>query len=87
MPTISAFFGILIRMYYKEEHGVPHFHAEYQERQATFTFGGIMLVGELGSRTAVRLVREWATAHTEALEANWERARRGEPLERIAPLE
>lgn len=32
-PTISAFFGILIRMYYKE-HGIPHFHAEYQ---ATFS--------------------------------------------------
>ena len=29
VPTISTFFGIVIRMYY-QEHGVPHFHAEYQ---------------------------------------------------------
>lgn len=69
MPTISAFFGILIRMY-KEEHSVPHFHAEYQGLQATFTFDGVQLVGHLGSRTAIRLVREWAVAHTEELEAN-----------------
>lgn len=86
MPTISAFFGILVRMYYKE-HGIQHFHAEYQGLQATFKFDGALLAGDLGSRTATRLVREWAKAHTEELEANWERARRGEPLERIAPLE
>jgi hypothetical protein len=86
MPTISAFFGILIHMYYKE-HGIPHFHAEYQGQQATFTFDGAALAGDLRSRTAIRLVREWAAAHTEELESNWERANQGEALERIAPLE
>lgn len=86
MPTISIFFGIVIRMYYRE-HGIPHFHAEYQGRQATFTLEGAVLAGDLGSRTALRLVREWAQAHTGELEANWERARSGEPLERVAPLE
>jgi hypothetical protein len=29
MPVISTFFGIEIRMFYRE-HGLPHFHAEYQ---------------------------------------------------------
>jgi hypothetical protein len=29
MPVISTFFGIVIRMFYRE-HGLPHFHAEYQ---------------------------------------------------------
>jgi hypothetical protein len=34
MPTISEFFGIIIRMYY-DEHNPPHFHAYYAEhRQA-----------------------------------------------------
>lgn len=73
-------------MYY-QEHGVPHFHAEYQGQQATYTFDGAWIAGDLGSRTAARLVRNWTQAHTEELLANWERARRGEPLERIAPLE
>ncbi|MGV8038563.1 MAG: DUF4160 domain-containing protein [Thermoanaerobaculaceae bacterium] len=34
MPTISEFFGIVIRMYY-EEHGVPHFHAYYSGDEAS----------------------------------------------------
>ena len=39
MPVISIFFGIVIRMFYRE-HGVAHFHAEYQGEQATFTSTG-----------------------------------------------
>jgi hypothetical protein len=33
MPTISAFYGILIRMYW-DEHGPPHFHALYADYEA-----------------------------------------------------
>jgi len=39
MPVIATFFGIVIRMFYRE-HGVIHFHAEYQGEQATFTLDG-----------------------------------------------
>lgn len=72
-------------MFYRE-HGIGHFHAEYQGQQATFTFDGTLLAGEI-PRTAQKLVREWAMAHTLELEADWERARSGQPLERIEPLE
>lgn len=48
MPVISTFFGIVIRMYYKE-HGVSHFHAEYQGQLATFTFNGALLAGAIQS--------------------------------------
>jgi hypothetical protein len=51
MPAISTFFGIVIRMYYRE-HGIPH-----------------------------------GLAHIGDLEANWNHARIGDPLERIAPLD
>ncbi len=87
MPIISTFYGIVIRMYYREEHAVPHFHAEYQGQQATFTFDGEPLAGRIRSRTALRLIREWATAHGDELDANWEKARAAEPLERIPPLD
>lgn len=30
MPTISMFFGLIIRMYYKD-HIPPHIHVEYQD--------------------------------------------------------
>lgn len=86
MPVISMFYGIVIRMFYRE-HGVAHSHAEYQGQQATFTFDGKGLAGALRSRTALRLIEEWATLNREALEANWHRMERGEPLEKIEPLD
>ena len=86
MPVVSVFFGIVIRMFYRE-HGVAHFHAEHQGQQATFTLDGEILAGMLSSRTARRLIKEWATAHRDELQANWSRLMEGEALERIAPLE
>ncbi|HVE91862.1 MAG TPA: DUF4160 domain-containing protein [Actinomycetota bacterium] len=86
MPIISTFYGIIIRMYYRE-HGPPHFHAEYQGQQATFTFDGALHAGSLRSRTALRLIREWALANEPALTSNWNRARASERLERIEPLD
>ncbi len=73
-------------MFYRE-HGVAHFHAEYQGQQATFTLEGKLFAGALSSRTARRLIKEWAVAHRTELQANWDRLQEGEALERIAPLE
>ena len=85
MPVIATFFGIVVRMFYRE-HGVGHFHAEYQGQQATFTFAGEPLAGHIQSRVAVRLIKEWAHGHGPELQANWERMKAGEPLEKIPPL-
>jgi hypothetical protein len=38
MPTISTFYGILIRMFFSD-HAPPHFHARYGELEATIDFG------------------------------------------------
>ncbi|MFH1613213.1 MAG: DUF4160 domain-containing protein [bacterium] len=35
MPIIAKFYGILIKMYFKE-HGIPHFHAIYGEYNGVF---------------------------------------------------
>jgi len=86
VPVISVFFGIVIRMFYRE-HGVPHFHAEYQGQQATFTFDGQVLAGAIRSRTALRLIEEWANSRRSELVANWDRVRVGAPLEKIEPLD
>ncbi|MFN8526162.1 MAG: DUF4160 domain-containing protein [Chloroflexota bacterium] len=86
MPIVSVFFGIVIRMFYRE-HGVGHFHAEYHGEIASFTFDGRLLAGTIRSRTARRLIEEWASQHRFELERNWRRALAGEPLERIEPLE
>jgi hypothetical protein len=66
MPTISAFYGILIRMFFND-HPPPHFHARYGEFEATVDLGTLELVrGELPHR-ALNLVQEWATIHRDEL--------------------
>ena len=49
-------------------------------------FDGRMIQGNLTSRTAQRLSREWASQHREELEHNWYKAREGKTLDRIVPL-
>jgi len=68
MPYISMFFGIIIRMFYND-HPPSHFHAEYQGQRGIFDFDGNMTQGNLTSRTAQRLIREWASQHREELGA------------------
>jgi hypothetical protein len=47
MPTISAFYGILIKMFFND-YGPPHFHAEYVEFKATIDIRHLrVLEGEL----------------------------------------
>ena len=69
MPTLSSFYGIMIRMYYRD-HEPAHFHAEYQGQQGKFDFSGTLMAGAFRSRTALRLIREWALLHRAELEVN-----------------
>lgn len=85
MPTISQFYGIVIRMYY-DDHAPPHFHAYYGDRSAIVSIDGTqVLAGKLPKRV-LALVAEWAVAHRNELSQNWERAAAHEPLSPIDPL-
>ncbi len=86
MPEISRFFGIVIRMYY-DEHNPPHFHAEYQGNKAVFDLNGNMTNGDLRSRTARKLVREWVDLHSDEIAQNWELAMSDKELRKIDPLD
>lgn len=72
-------------MFYND-HGPAHFHAEYQGERASFDFEGNVIDGQMRSRTARQLVKEWADLHRPELEEDWQRAREGRPLEYIEPL-
>ena len=87
MPTISMFYGIVIRMYCgSSEHRPPHIHAYYQDYKASVDLAtGEIIVGELPRRQA-RLVAAWVELHREELSADWELASRGELPFRIEPL-
>lgn len=86
MPILSVFFGIVIRMFYRE-HEPAHFHAEHQGQQGKFDFDGRMTVGNIHSPTALRLIRDWASLHRRELQANWESMKAGRPLDKIEPLQ
>jgi hypothetical protein len=49
-------------------------------------FNGNILRGDLRSRTALRLVREWIDLHVDGLSGNRELARAGRSIKEIAPL-
>lgn len=86
MPRISAFYEIVIYMYWDEaDHPVAHFHAHHAGGRASVTVDGAVLAGDLEPR-ALAFVREWASLHREELRENWERARDSEPLLPIEPL-
>jgi hypothetical protein len=86
MPIISIFFGIVIRMFYRE-HEPAHFHAEYQGQQAKFDFEGEVIARDITSKTARQLIKEWASKNRANLEANWQNMKAGKTLERIEPLQ
>ncbi len=85
MPEISRFLGIVIGMFYSE-HGVAHFHAVYGEHEISVEIESGTIHGEFPER-ALRLVLEWANLHKQELIENWQLARQGQPLKRVAPLE
>lgn len=85
MPEISRFLGIVIGMFYSE-HGVAHFHAVYGEHEISVEIETDAVHGEFPAR-ALKLVLEWRSVHKQELLDNWQLARRGQPLKRVAPLE
>jgi len=55
VPTISTFFGIVIRMYY-DDHGPPHFHAYYGEDMALISLETLEVLQGRLPRRAMSLV-------------------------------
>lgn len=85
MPTISMFYGILIRMFNTSERNSPHFHAMYQGHEAIFNMEGELTNGEMPKKQ-LKLISAWTELHKDELLANWELAINGQPLYKIDPL-
>ena len=86
MPTISMFFGIIIRMYFPpKEHDPPHIHAEYQGHEAKFSIADAEKIGDFPSRQT-RLVQAWIEIHREELLADWQLCQNHEKPMPIEPL-
>ncbi|MGN0268395.1 MAG: DUF4160 domain-containing protein [Lachnospiraceae bacterium] len=72
MPVLSRFYGIVIRMYFRQsEHNPPHIHAIYGEDVAAIDFQtGEVLEGYLPPK-AMELVGEWISLHKDELLNIW----------------
>lgn len=86
MPTLSEFFGILIRMYW-DDHPPPHFHAIYGEHEAQYNIATLDVIHGTLPRRAHAMVVEWASLHRDELMKNWERCQVPAPTVPIQPLE
>jgi hypothetical protein len=85
MPTISMFYGIIIRMFFNE-HAPPHFHAQYGEFKAEIEIGTLEVMGGKLPRRALELVLEWAELHRSELQDDWELCRQHSHPKKIEPL-
>ena len=86
MPTISAFFGILIRMYFND-HPPPHFHAIYGEFEAVIAIQTLEVLEGSFPRRGLALVVEWGEQHRDELLADWQLCQKRQQPFKIAPLE
>jgi len=87
MPTLSMFFGIIIRMYFApKEHNPPHIHVYYNDFKAVINIINCEIMdGEIPARQS-RLVLAWIEIHQEELMADWKLCQNGEKPFSIEPL-
>ncbi len=85
MPTISSFYGILIRMYFND-HDPPHFHAIHGSDEATIDIERLSVLEGPLLRRALALVLDWAELHRDELRQNWRLAREKQTLQEVRPL-
>ena len=87
MPTLSMFFGLIIRMYYApKEHNPPHIHVYHHDYSATVDIKSCRILEGKLSPKQLRLVAAWIEIHREELIANWALCQNGEKPFPIEPL-
>ncbi|MFA5825020.1 MAG: DUF4160 domain-containing protein [Gallionellaceae bacterium] len=86
MPTISIFYGIMIKMYW-DEHAPPHFHAEYAGAEAVVNIQTLEITKGKLPHGAALLVKEWAMQHRSELMEDWNLCEKLQTPNKIAPLE
>lgn len=87
MPTISMFYGIIIRMYCSpSEHNPPHIHAYYQGHKAIVNLNTCEITDGKFPSKHTKLLLAWTEIHQDELLADWDLASKGELPFKIDPL-
>ena len=83
MPEIARFYGIIIKIFFSNEHNPPHFHAVYGEYNGSFSILDLkMIEGDLPIK-AQSLIIEWASEHKEEIIDMWNT----KTLKKLPPLD
>jgi len=88
LPIISQFYGIIIRIYFKdaEQHYLEHIHVQYNEFDAVYAINTTnVLEGKLPPKQH-KLVVAWMEIHKEELKALWEVSQKDGEVFKIEPL-
>lgn len=85
MPTISVFYGIIIRMFF-DEHAPPHFHAQYAEFKASIDINTLEVLDGKLPRRALELVLDWTELHQAELRDDWNLCQQQQAPNKIDPL-
>ena len=88
MPVISMFFGLIVRMFYRDnkQHNMPHIHIEYQGEVAVMSIpDGELLAGSLPSGK-MKIAKAWIEIHQDELMADWKLAVEGQEVFKIDGL-
>ena len=87
MPTLSMFYGIIIRMQSERggKHNLPHIHALYGDHEIVVSLKGEVLEGILPGKQ-LKLLFAWMALHEDELRANWKLLSEGEGYFKIEPL-
>lgn len=85
MPTISAFYGIVIQMFWGD-HAPPHFHALYAEYEIQININTLEIINSKMPNRALALILEWASLHRTELLEDWQLCQTNQQLKKISPL-
>ena len=84
MPEISKFFGIIVSLYWRD-HNPPHIHFTYGEYECSISVLDRVVDGKAPSKVIAK-VNEWMDLHEDEILSRWEKAQKGEKIDRIEPL-
>lgn len=72
MPTIKKIGNIAIRVF-SNDHNPPHFHIATPDHQAMVSIANFSIIQGAMDQSSFRIAVEWAKAHKEELENEWNR--------------
>ncbi|MCM1356768.1 MAG: DUF4160 domain-containing protein [Staphylococcus sp.] len=84
MPEISRFFGIILSLYWRD-HNPPHVHFTYGNYECSISVFDRIVEGSAPAKVIVK-VNQWMDLHEDEILSAWEKAQKGEKIDRIAPL-